>query len=535
MNSLYSRFKRCGPKLCWALPAIALGFLGSRAQAADFALNTDDPVLLWNNATLHAISLTSPGPTPGSRALGIVATSMYDAWAAYDERAIGTLLGDSLQVSTNQINGANKQEAISYAAYRALTDLFPNQAGLFDQLMGDLGYDPQFTGTDPTSAAGIGNYVSQQLLNVRHNDGSNQLNGYIDTSGYQPVNTWNQVQDPNAWQPLSVNQGQTVQQFLTPHWGEVTPFALESGDQFLPPPPEPFLDAQGALNPAYIAQALQVLEYSAELTDREKVIAEYWADGPDSVLPPGHWQLFGQYISMRDQLSLDDNVQLFFALGNAVFDSGIAAWDAKVVYDYVRPITAIRYLAENNLLPLDHPDVRLNAAGQTEIYAWAGPDQGSQWILGSDWLPYQNITFVTPPFAEYVSGHSTYSAAGAEILRRFTGSDAFGLCHTEAANSSTFEAHTPDEPVDLCWDTFTAAADEAGISRLYGGIHFADGDLNGRALGRQVGAAVWEKTQFYIQGGQTTKVPEPATILGMVVIAWGMTMTRRKPRIPLTD
>jgi hypothetical protein len=497
--------------LSFGVVAVGIVSLNSPAQAINFTLNTDDPVLLWNQATLQAISNTTLGPTPTSRALSIVHTSIFDAWAAYDPVAIGTQLGDTLQVSSDQITLENKRQAISYAAYNTLIDLFPTQKPLFNDLMNKQGYDYSVTSTDTNTAAGIGNFVTQKLLDLRHQDGSNQLNNYADTSGYQPVNTWDKIIDPNHWQQLSVD-GQNIQKFLTPHWGNVTPFALTSGDQFLPSPPAQFGTQK------YVDQALQIIEYSAELTGKQKVIAEYWADGPRTELPPGHWNLFGEFVSVRDKLSLDENVKLFFGLGNAVFDAGVAVWDAKEYYDYVRPITAIRYLASNHLLPEDHPYVRTNPeTGIQEILAWAGPDFGSKWIDGSNWLPYQKISFVTPPFAEYVSGHSAYSAASAEILKQFTGSDRFGACHTQLANSSTFENNTPAVEVKLCWDTFSSAADEAGISRRYGGIHFEDGDLYGRALGRKVGAAVWDKTQFYINGGiQAQNIPEPTPILGLL-------------------
>jgi len=511
-----------------ALPVVALGCLPSAAHADDWGLDSSDPVLRWNAVTLEAISAGGIGPTPTSRALGVVGTSMYDAWAVYDEVAIGTTQGNSLKILGELNSQQHQEEAVSYAAYRALVDLFPEQTPLFDQLMADLGYDSRFTETDLSTAAGVGNYVSAELLRDRHQDGSNQLNGYVSTSGYQPTNTWDQINDPELWQPISLDSGATVQQFLTPHWSDITPFALSSGDEFLPPPPEPFLTADGQINPGYISQTLEVLEYSAELTDREKVLAEYWADGPATVLPPGHWNMFGQYVATRDQLSFDDNIKLFFALGNAELDAGIAAWNAKVTYDYVRPITAIQYLSEHSLLPETHDYVRRNAQGETEIYAWGGPDQGSQWILGSDWLPYQDISFVTPPFGEYVSGHSTFSAAGAEILKRFTGSDALDLCHTELAHSSTFEQNTPNEPVKLCWETFTAAADEAGVSRLYGGIHFNDGDINGRVLGRQVAASVWDQSQFYINGGNRQAVPEPSTLAGLLFGGLGLGRLRHR-------
>ncbi|MEO1388331.1 MAG: vanadium-dependent haloperoxidase [Cyanobacteria bacterium J06634_6] len=515
-------------------PLVLAGMQSGRAIAADFTPDNSDAIIRWNNATLEAISNSKIAPTSSARAIALTSTSMYDAWAAYDPTAIGTQLGDSLQIAAPNVTQQNKETAISYAAYRTLSNLFPTHQNLFDSVMSDLGYDTTFTTTDltasinaQTEAAITGNLTAKALLDYRANDGSNQQSNYASTLNYQPVNTWDNINDPERWQPISIDGGVTIQENLTPHWNQVTPFALSSADQYLPAPPEPFLDADGNLNQGFVNQSLEVIKYSAELTDREKVIAEYWADGPKTVLPPGHWQIFGQYVSQRDNLSLDDNVKLFFGLGNAVFDASISSWDAKVHYDYARPISTIRYLAGNNLLPTSDPNVRINADGKTEIFAWGGPEQGSQWILGTDWLPYQDITFLTPPFAEYVSGHSTFSAAAAEVLLQYTGSDDFGLCHVEPAGSSTFESNTPGVPVELCWDTFTAAADEAGLSRLYGGIHFKDGDINGRAMGREIGDTVWAKSQYYINGGKVpTSVPEPASILGLFVGAAWMTKQR---------
>ncbi|MEL6552819.1 MAG: DUF6851 domain-containing protein [Cyanobacteria bacterium J06621_11] len=530
------------------LPLVWIGISAHSADAAKFTPSESSDVLLrWNSTSLQAISRSQMAPTSTARAIALTSTSMYDAWAAYDPTAIGTQLGDSLQISTNNITQQNKETAISYAAYRTLSNLFPTQQTLFDSVMSDLGYEPSVTTmrfsaeiNAQTEAAITGNVAAKALLDLRANDGANQANNYASTVEYTPVNPWNKINDPGKWQPISIDNGVTVQQNLTPHWNQVTPFALTSADQFLPPAPEPFFndtgDDAGELNQGFIDQSLEVITYSAELTDREKVIAEYWADGPSTVLPPGHWQIFGQAVSERDNLSLDENVKLFFGLGNAVLDASIASWDAKVHYDYARPISAIRYLAENNLLPTDDPNVRINADGQTEIYAWGGPEQGTQWILGTDWLPYQDITFLTPPFAEYVSGHSTFSAAAAEVLAQYTGSDNFGVCYTEPAGSSTFERNTPNAPVELCWDTFTEAADEAGISRLYGGIHFRDGDVNGRAMGRAIGNQVWAKSQYYINGGRNVpgggikepaKVPEPGTLAGLLMSGLWVVKKRR--------
>ncbi|MFM1842919.1 MAG: hypothetical protein RLZZ490_1657, partial [Cyanobacteriota bacterium] len=254
---------------------------------------------------------------------------------------------------------------------------------------------------------------------------------------------------------------------------------------------------------AFIAQAQAVIDYSANLTDEQKTIAEYWADGPSTELPPGHWNLFAQYISDRDNHTIDEDAKLFFALTGAVFDAAVASWGYKREYDYARPVTAIRTLF----------------AGQ-QISAWAGPNQGTQLILGEDWTPYQSPNIVTPPFAEYVSGHSTFSSAAAEVLRQFTGSDNFGASVFIPSNSPLhFETGLSD--VTLTWDTFTVAAQEAGISRLYGGIHFSDGNVNGLALGQQVGANAYRFAESFF-------VPEPLTIMGAsTAIAFGAAFKRR--------
>ena len=257
------------------------------------------------------------------------------------------------------------------------------------------------------------------------------------------------------------------------------PFALTSGKQFRPSTGPATVE-----EPLYTIQAQELVTLSGRLTDAQKVIALYWKDGPFSVQPPGHWCLFAQQVALRDHHSLDEDVRLFFILTNALLDASIACWDAKRYYHSVRPITAIRYLYAN-----------------TPIFAFAGPCVPPRSIAGATWLPYQPDTVVTPAFPEYVSGHSTFSAAGAEILRRFTGSDRFDYAATFPAGSSDVEPHcAPTKPITLHWATFSEAADQAGLSRRYGGIHFQQGDYDGRALGRKVGALVWEKAQTYFRG-----------------------------------
>ena len=219
------------------------------------------------------------------------------------------------------------------------------------------------------------------------------------------------------------------------------------------------------------------------------MIAEYWADGPRSELPPGHWNLFAQQVAYRDrtgdsELDLDRAVKLFFALTNAIFDAGCCAWDNKCAFDSVRPITAIRYVFRSK-----------------PIRAWAGPGRGTQTIAGDEWFPYQPTTFPTPPFPEYSSGHSNFSAAGAEILKLFTGSDRFGGSVRFAAGSSRVEPGlVPATDVTLVWPTFSAAAAQAGISRRFGGIHFEQGDLDARATGRLAARGCWLEAQSYFDG-----------------------------------
>jgi hypothetical protein len=213
----------------------------------------------------------------------------------------------------------------------------------------------------------------------------------------------------------SAGQAQT-QVYTTPHWGNVIPFALTSGSALRPGPPATYPSQ------AYTDQAAEIIAISAGLNDVQKVTAEYFADGPSSEFPPGHWAIFAQFVSRRDAHSLDDDVKMFFALSNALLDASVCPWDAKRFYDSERPGTAIHFLF----------------AGQM-IVAWGGPFQGTRSIRGEDWQPYQLSTVRTPPFPEYFSGHSVFSAAGAEILKSFTGSDTFGDSVTIKARSSIGE------------------------------------------------------------------------------------------------
>ena len=476
-------------------------FAGPRLSEAG-----DTVVVRWNAALLQAVRGSTLGPPMVARALAIAHTCMYDAWAAYDEQAIGTRLGASLRRPKHERTRANIEQAISFAAYRAAADLFPaGISTLFDPLMRSFGYDGSDRSTSASAPTGIGNLAAQAVLNARHHDGANQLGDtpgglpgvpYSDYTGYVPVNEPMDVRgpfdvttvgDPNRWQPLryvDANGRLVTQGYEGAQWQDVTAFALGPTSRLRSPSGPARYGSEG-----YIAQARDLVELSARLTDEQKMIAEYWADGPQTVQPPGHWSAIGQFVSQRDHHGarphgLERDVKLFFALTNALFDAACCAWDNKRAFSSVRPITAIRYLFRGH-----------------GVRAWGGPHQGTQVIDGSSWFPYQLRTFPTPPFPEYSSGHSTFSAAAAEILRRFTGSDRFGASVSLPAGSSRTEpGAVPAADLTLQWPTFSDAAAQAGISRRYGGIHFEQGDLDGRATGRLAALMTWQKACRYWRG-----------------------------------
>lgn len=280
--------------------------------------------------------------------------------------------------------------------------------------------------------------------------------------------------------------------------------------------------------------------------DFSRVLAEFWADGPTSETPPGHWYTILNYVSDRPQCvkriegqgpvvsDLEWDVKSYFALGGALHDAAIAAWGIKGWYDYVRPISAVRWMASrgqcsNPLLPHYAPEglpllpglVELVQPGDSlagpanvnvnklKLFAWRGPDAivnpatdvaGVGWILAERWYPYQRPTFVTPPFAGYISGHSTYSRAAAEVLTSFTGDEYFpgGLGEFHAPRNSflVFE-DGPSVDVTLQWATYRDASDQCSLSRIWGGIHPPIDDIPGRLIGRSIGQRAFALAKRY--------------------------------------
>ncbi len=484
-----------GTVVAVAVAALATLLPAAPASPAPSAAPPAQVVLKWNDLALKAVVDGTIGPPMVARALAMLNTCMYDAWAAYDPLAAGTMLGGSLRRPPTEFTAANKVEAVSYGAFRAAMDLFAWDAPIFVAYFRQLGFDPSNHTTDTTTPAGVGNVACAALLDFRHHDGSNQLGDlapgpYSDYTGYVPRNEpmrmshydRSTVLDPNRWQQLTYRTQDGVlvtPGFVGAQWLNVTPFALTSPSQFRNPiGPAQFPSAD------YEQQARDLVELSAGLTDRQKVIAEYWADYAGTVQPPGHWDQIAQWVAERDGYTLDDQVKLLFVVTNALMDAGIGSWDDKRFYDSVRPATSIRFLFAGS-----------------DIRSWAGPGQGTRTIDGSRWQPYQPAWFPTPPFPEYASGHSTFSAAAATALASYTGSDTYGGSATVGAGDSFVEPGvTPSHDITLRWATFTEAADQAGMSRRYGGIHFERGDLDGRLLGRQVGTVVFLKAQQLFLG-----------------------------------
>lgn len=455
----------------------------------------------WNNAALAELRAGKLGPPVAARALAIAHTCMYDAWAAYDGVAVGTVLGSSLRRPASERTDANKAEAISFAAYRCLANLFPTSvpAARLAAVIVAHGYAPANASIDVTTPAGMGNVAAAAVIEARRHDGSNQYGdlhpgAYSDYTGYVALNAPMafctplletcaplQVTEPNHWQPLVSNTGAT-QSFIAPHWENVTPFALTSADQLDTVPLAPAPDI--LKNPGHYENNVnEILHYSKDLDPAQKLIVEYWADGPESELPPGHWGLFAQFVSQRDRHSIDQDVKMFFALHNASFDAGIVAWHLKRRFDGVRPITAIRFSKQGQI-----------------VRAFGGPGRPTENIPGEQWMPYNPGSNLTPAFPGYISGHSTFSSAGAEVLRACTGSDHFGYSTVIPANFGRVEPGVPEVPTTMSFATFSEAQDAAGLSRLYGGIHFSDDNTNGQLLGALIGRQAWEKAQSYFNG-----------------------------------
>ncbi len=626
-------------------------------------VSTDNTVARqWNELLLESIRLDFARPTVHARNLYHTSIGMYDAWAVFEPNGCTYLLGKTLDGFSCNFSGiavpadiqAAREEAISYMSYRLLSHRFQNSPGVmeleqaYDYHMGVLGYDTSITSQDYStgSAAALGNYLAQCLIDFGLQDGSNEQNAFENTS-YSPVNVPLVVDQPgnptltdfNRWQPLTLDvfidqsgneiPGSTPD-FLGPEWGQVSNFALSDTDLttynrdgfdykvYHDPGTPPLhqmdglgdtedyawgyetvilwsshLDAtDGAtidISPAALGNRTlptAVADYpnfydqlnggtqSAGHTmnpatgaayasnvvpraDYARVLAEFWADGPSSETPPGHWFTILNYVDDHPSLvrkykgegtdldQMEWEIKAYFTLGGAMHDAAVTAWGAKGWYDYIRPVSAIRGMAAlgqrtDNTATNYHPAgiklmpgyietvetgdplagiVDVNV-GKIKIYAWRGnsvinnidtDEAGVDWILAENWEPYQRPSFVTPPFAGYVSGHSTFSRAAAEVLTMFTGDSYFpggvGEFIAEQDEFLVFE-DGPSQTITLQWATYYDAADESGLSRIWGGIHPPADDIPGRFMGEQIGIDAFTLAEQYFtdDGGCTNEL-----------------------------
>lgn len=461
--------------------------------------------------------------------------------------------------------------------------------------------------------------------------------------------------DPNRWQQLYINSltaqngvvlPSNLQGYVCPQWGPVAPFAMHSAGPFswsdLDPGAPPRLGGVGdaiyreqavdllrksnALDPSqgpgatlinispsvhgnrplgtnddqgYVANPVTGLPYAdnvVKVGDYGRVLAEFWADGPHSETPPGHWNVIANSVSddarVMKQIGgagpvVDDlewDVKMYLTLNGAVHDAAIAAWGMKRKYESARPITMIRYLgslgqsSDQNLpsyhangLPLESDLIELVTAesiaaggrhrnayllanqdhngdfflffdeqyfvGKLVVNAWNhAPDDpatqtsGADWMLAEHWLPYQMETFVTPAFPGFVSGHSTFSRSAAEALTTFTGSPYFpgGLSEVTLTTDYLKFEDGPTQPVTLQWASYFDAADEAGVSRLWGGIHPEMDDFPGRTMGHAIGRGAFRKASALFRG-----VPEPSSIALAAMLLWAPAVSLSSSRRPL--
>ena len=469
-----------GPKYPAPRPLVKEGPLGE-----------DNLAYRWGKIALLATANDTerfrPRPTVTSRMLALVFTCMYDTWSHYDSVAKACIIRGLPRRPAAEHTLRNKEVAISHAAYGTLNHYFYSDSAMFRGFMLELGLNPKDTTTDQNKPEGMGNFIARMVIARRYNDGSNQYgdvegsdgNSYSDYTGYQPINTAEQLTDLYHWQPkyfADGKGGKFAPGCLTPHWGRVYPLLLQSADQFRPGPP-PALDSD------QLKQELQeVIDLSAKLTLEEKALVEFMRDGPKSVQQAGHWLMFAQHVSLRDSHDLNQDIKMYFILTAVAMDAFIAAWETKLFYDYARPFALVHSFYKDQ-----------------EISAWGGPFKGTVKMKGQNWIPYSPETFVCPPFPSYVSGHSCVSGACSEILKRFTGSDDFGLKVRRMPGMLTEPGITPDS-VTLDFPTFTSTAEQAGQSRVLGGYHIQADNVAGLKLGRDVAGYAWGRYLDLIKG-----------------------------------
>ena len=419
--------------------SLALGGNGFTAHAmdpagnvGDFSLvltrvspdpNQQDVVLRWNEAALNAIRLDASAPPVATRALAMVGTAIFDAVSAIE----GT---PGYLAKLTPPLGASAEAAATTAAHRILSYLYPGQQAAFDATL-TAALAQVAAGASKTDGEAFGRAVGNAVIALRANDGSRQFTDYV------PPDT-----NEGTWQPTTPMFAEA----LLPQWATVTPFVLNSPDQFRPaaPPDLGSVEYATALNEVQIKGRATGSTRTADETNS----ALYWADGLGTVTPAGHWNQIAAQLAQSQGYGLSANARLFAELNVALADSAIAAWDAKYSYGLWRPVTAI---------------------------VGASSDGNSLTTPEAAWTPL----LVTPNHPTYTSGHSTFSGAAQIVLESFFGTSTSFTAATEAPGVAP-----------RTFTSFRQAAEEAGQSRILGGIHFQFDNQAGLTAGRNVASYV---------------------------------------------
>ena len=379
-----------------------------------------DIVTDWNDAALQAIRENRTTPPSASRALAMLHLAMYEA--------INGLERTHEPYRIRYVpESASKQAAASAAARKVLSSLFPTNTPPFTALHTSvLSRVPR--GKRKTIGIAWGNLVAERLLASRAGDGVTNVVA-------APVGT-----NVGSWVPTPPG----FAAWLLPQWATVVPFAMEECAQFRPAGP-PALDSERWANDFNDVKAFGAAQGSTRTPDQSQ-IAQFWADGAGTETPPGHWNHIAQDVAAAVGNTLEENARLFALLNMAMADAAICAWDAKYTYNNWRPVTAIRNA------DLDGNDLTLSDTNWTSFIG-------------------------TPPFPDYVSGHSTFSGAAATVLALFYGTDEVPF--------TTGSDFLPG--VTRSFTSFSQAADEAARSRVYGGIHFQFASDDGLTAGMGIG------------------------------------------------
>jgi len=417
--------------------------------AVERTVRHGDVILGWNASLLGVIrdwTTTSNDPYPNrivterppvaARNLAMVHAAMYDAVNSIEQTH------QAYHVDIAAPAGASPVAAAAAAAHRVASQLYqePDELAVFNAALAEaLATVPD--GLAETNGVALGRQVADAMLALRSTDGASADVAY--TPGTDPGD-WNRT-FPDFVPPL-----------LT-QWPDVVPFAMTSGSQFRPAAP-PTLDS--AEYAAAVDEVMQLGRFDSPTRTAEQTeIAIFWGDGGGTATPPGRWNQIAADVALEYGNTLAENARLFALLNIAEADAGIAAWDAKYAYELWRPIDAIR-----------RSDTDGNDA--------TGVDP--------TWTPL----IITPPFPTYTSGHSTFSGAADAVLSSLVGSNVHFTTQSDAHSSFAQRPLAQRDVVTRSFDSFTEAADEAGRSRIYGGIHFEFDNTAGLDAGRALGSYV---------------------------------------------